>query len=237
MLALIDADIICYSVGFSTENLDEQEAKRYVDLFIQGVLTETEADSYECWLSDSRENNFRHKLSASYKANRKQDKPKHYNLIKEHLLVAHNGRIAHELEADDMLALRYKENPLNSIICTLDKDLDQVEGWHYRWAIYRDGEVLKPSIKYYVDGESAMKFFWKQMLIGDTADNIKGIDNIGKVKADKIINPLETDEECREVVSEIYLVHSTLRDYHINYELLKIPKEDYENHSSQEEAN
>ena len=228
MLALIDSDILCYSIGFSTEGKEEDDVRRYVDLFIRGILDETEADAYECWLSDSRENNFRHQLAESYKANRTQPKPTNYNLIKEYLIVAHNARIAHGMEADDMLAIRHRENPSNSVICTLDKDLDQVEGKHYRWPLYRDGVIWKPSKLYEVDGESAMKFFWKQMLIGDVADNIKGIKGIGHKRADSIINPLSTEDECREAVSELYLEHSTLKDFEINYKLLKIPKEDYE---------
>ena len=235
MIALIDSDIICYSVGFATEGKDEQEVKDYVDLFIHSVLQETDSDSYECWLSDSRENNFRHQLVESYKANRTQPKPTNYKIIKEYILDAHNGLIAHELEADDMLAIRHKEMPLDSVICTLDKDLDQVEGKHYRWALYRkrlneetgleEPYVFKPSMLYEVDGESAIKFFWKQMLIGDVSDNIKGINKIGTKTADKIINPLETEAECRETVYKLYEKDGRLNDFETNYLLLKIPKE------------
>ena len=231
MIALIDSDILCYSIGFSTEGKDEQEAKNYVDLFIQSILNDTEADTYECWLTDSRENNFRHKLCESYKANRKADKPTHYEVIKEHLVVAHNARIAFGMEADDMLAIRYTEltkdvapwDKAKAVICSLDKDLDQIHGHHYKWAMYRNGEVWKPSLFYYVDGESAMKFFWKQMLMGDTADNIKGIPKIGDKKADKLLLNCQTSDECEEVVKNQYeITYGDLQQYEINYKLLYI---------------
>lgn len=217
------SDILCYSIGFSTEGKEEQEARNYVDLFIQSILNDTQADRYECWLTDSRENNFRHKLSPSYKGNRKADKPTNFEAIKEHLVVAHNARIAFGMEADDMLAIRHRENPSDSIICSLDKDLDQIEGRHYKWAMWRNGEVWKPSLIYEVDGESAMKFFWKQMLMGDAADNIKGIPKIGDKTADKLLLNCQTSDECEEVVKNQYeITYGGLSEYDINYKLLYI---------------
>lgn len=231
MIALIDSDILCHSIGFSTEGKEEQIARDYTDLFIQSILNETNATEYECWLSDSRENNFRHKLSKTYKANRTADKPTHYEVVKEHLVTHHKARIAFGMEADDMLAIRYNElngnlppwEEVKAIICTLDKDLDQIEGHHYRWAMWRNGEVWKPSRIYTVQYEEALVFFWKQMLMGDTADNIKGIPKIGPKTADKLLSKWTEVSDFERVVKEQYEKQfGGLEQYEINYKLLYI---------------
>src|SRR5574343_1568457 len=85
--------------------------------------------------------------------------------------------------------------PEDTIIVTLDKDLDMIPGLHYNW--------VKNTI-YDVNEDEALRFFYKQLLIGDTSDNIVGIRGIGPVKAKTLIDHLETEEEMLDVVSSLY---------------------------------
>jgi 5'-3' exonuclease len=49
-----------------------------------------------------------------------------------------------------------------------------------------------------------MKFFYTQLLTGDTADNIKGVKGIGPKKADKILDGLVAEADLYKAVEEHY---------------------------------
>jgi hypothetical protein len=38
-----------------------------------------------------------------------------------------------EIEADDVLGIMSTMEPGKWVICTIDKDLKQIEGWQYNW--------------------------------------------------------------------------------------------------------
>ncbi len=79
-------------------------------------------------------------------------------------------------------------------IIGVDKDLLQIEGWHFNF--------LNNTFEY-VDEVEAAKFVYWQMLVGDQTDSIGGIKGIGKVKADKLLNNLTVVETTR-VVQQMY---------------------------------
>jgi len=135
VLALIDADIITHRIGFTTEG-DSQEIARFrCDDLIDSILVDTGADQYQLWLSDSKESNFRYQIDPSYKANRTQPKPRHYDFLKEHLIVNWGAKIAFGMEADDALGIKqdkeyphYGDKTVYTIICSIDKDLLTIPG-------------------------------------------------------------------------------------------------------------
>ena len=52
--------------------------------------------------------------------------------------------------------------------------------------------------------EDGNKFFYTQILTGDSADNIKGIRRVGPVKAGKILEGLTTEQELYEACVKAY---------------------------------
>jgi len=69
----------------------------------------------------------------------------------------------------------------DTIICSRDKDLRQVFGYHYGWENWK-----QPSFgPTYISWEEGRMNFYLQLLIGDSADNIPGLPNIGKKKAER----------------------------------------------------
>ena len=83
-------------------------------------------------------------------------------------------------EADDALSIA--ACTLGHGIATIDKDLDGCPGWHYNWA--------KENI-YYVTEVEANRFFYTQMLTGDSTDNIPGLfKRTGKKAMAKVKAPL-----------------------------------------------
>jgi len=192
MLALIDGDICAYRVGWTTENDDFPIARWRVDEMLDGILLDTGATEFTVFLSDSAENNFRYKIYPEYKANRTTlPRPKHLEGIKEHLVLRWNARLALGQEADDALGIAQTQHywafghPAQSVICSIDKDLMQILGNHYNF-VRKEHTFVTP--------EEALRYFYRQILTGDTADNIKGAKGIGPVKADRILGPLKSEE-------------------------------------------
>lgn len=81
------------------------------------------------------------------------------------------------------------------VICSVDKDLLQIPGKHYNFVKKEFCEISE------IEG---LRNFYKQMLIGDPADNIFGVKGIGKVKAANLIDCLETEQ---------YMIDLTLTKY------------------------
>ena len=206
MKALIDADVIVYRVGFTTEEEDEVIAKVRCDEMMTTILTLTEADDYHCYLSDGKEGNYRYKIYPAYKANRTQPRPRHYQFLKEYILQNYKSSIAIGQEADDALGIEQcvlygggtydEDSPPPSIICSIDKDLLQIPGMHFNF--------VKGEFKYVSEWEG-IKHFWNQVLQGDRADNIPGIPGIGPVKAGRILSDAETEEDLLLATREKYI--------------------------------
>lgn len=190
--ALIDADIVAYRCAASNDVEDGEEiAILRTDKLMQDILYVTESQQYKAFLTGS--NNFRKTINPEYKSNRK-DKPlpKWLNSCREYLVTEWGAEVTDGYEADDALGMAQNKD---TIICSIDKDLKQIEGHHYDFVKQSFDKVL------YLDG---IRHFYKQLLIGDSSDNIFGVPGIGKVKAEKIIGPLNSEQEMFETVYELY---------------------------------
>lgn len=161
---------------------------------------------------------FRYAIAKSrpYKGTRHNPKPFHfYNIIA--WLRAHYTCIISDdgYEADDMMCMyQFGSDPGSTIICSRDKDLRICPGWHFSWECgkqraigpYCTDEIGSLSIK--PDGSTVgygMKFFFYQMLVGDTADNIPGLPKVGDAGAVKLLGPLTTVREMYEAVKALYI--------------------------------
>ena len=191
MIALLDGDIFCYRVGFSTEEEEEAIAKWRVDEMIQECLTAVSATEYKIFISGS--NNFRYDINPTYKANRShKPKPKHLPALRDHLVSKWKAEVANGMEADDYLAIDQTED---SIICTIDKDLLQVPGKHYNF--------VKKEFRTIEDFEGLVQFY-TQFLVGDKADNIIGIDRMGPIKSEAYLKGCTTELELFDKVKQMY---------------------------------
>lgn len=195
MLALIDGDIVSYRCAASAEKDEEWVAIARAVECIDNIALSTGATELEVWLSDSRENTFRWQMYPEYKANRTQPPPTHLAALKSFLRDKYNAKIATGEEADDALGYRQIESDGKSIICSIDKDLLQIPGLHFNFVKMEFQEV---------DYTGGVRHFYKQLLIGDTADNIKGIYGIGKVKAANLLDHVYDELEMFDIVHNIY---------------------------------
>jgi DNA polymerase-1 len=214
MIALIDADILAYSIPFSLQRDGElipgamQDFPVKINRFVQEIQEATEADELVFCLTGA--GNFREQLATiqPYKGGRKP-RPLLYQHVRNYLSREYEYVwISDGHEADDEMAIQSTSNQWASqdekIICSIDKDLDTVPGWHYRWPIMRLGKTVSPGGVYYLTEQEAALNFWTQMLTGDTIDNILGIPGVGPKKAAQLLEDCRSEEAMAEVVCKHY---------------------------------
>lgn len=170
---------------------------------IQSIQVDTQATDIRIFISGK--NNFREKIAtiAPYKGNRdKTHKPKYYDQIKSYLISRYGAMIVDDQEADDALGIeqtRLKKLDIPSVICSKDKDLLQIPGKHYHISKRTFADVSE---------EEGTRFFFTQLLTGDSVDNIKGCPGVGSVKAKEILDGKYTPKEmfyaCLEAYSKKY---------------------------------
>ncbi len=197
MLALIDGDILIYRVGFTTEDVPIAIACSRMDESIKNIVEATECDNFSVFLTATGHKCFRFGIFPEYKANRKQPKPYWYHELRAHLVADYGASVSEELEADDALGIAQN---YNTVLCHIDKDLDQIPGKHY--------DFVK-KVHYDVDVQRGLRFFFYQLLMGDSTDNIKGIPGVGPKTAEKLLKGLKSERDlldaCRAAYKEAKL--------------------------------
>lgn len=213
MNCLIDADIVAYRCAAASENENEDIAVYRTHDLMRRILHDTSATEYEAFLSG--QNNFRKEVDPLYKANRTQPRPRHYELCREALVTEWKARVADGVEADDEIGLAataYFTQAQPFLVASIDKDLKQLPGKHYNF-VTQEFAFITPL--------DASKTFYTQLLVGDRADNVLGVQGIGKVKAARLIDPLHEEIDMFTCVRALY--HDDTRFYR-NSQLLWILK-------------
>lgn len=217
-VALIDGDIVAWRGSASCEptktKLEREsldDAILRTDQLMYRILSDTQAEKHRVYLSSSE--NFRKSIYPDYKANRrKQPRPEWLDACREFLVREWGAEICTGIEADDGIGIAADEN---SIVCSIDKDLKQISGEHYNF-VTSEFEV--------VDSSEAAYNLWASLLVGDSSDNVPGIDGIGKAKARGILGG-RSPEEMQSIVRDIY---GDGRRFILNYRLLKIIRSEQE---------
>lgn len=212
--ALIDADSLCYAVGFSSNDVDEALAVSRLESTMVELCMELECDDYKGFLTGK--GNFRVDLAKTvpYKGTRPSEKPVHLQALRNHLVESWGFVIVDGIEADDAVGIEaYKVSEDESIMVHIDKDLNQFRGWHYN---YRKRE------KYYVSEFEGWYNFYLQILTGDRIDNIEGLKGIGPAKGAKILKDCETIEQLYQAV--LYAYEGDTERVHENAHLLYLQR-------------
>lgn len=187
-IALVDADFLVYRIAFSTEDEPVGIAKARLTEWLEDfIYVNLKADEYKAWITGK--SNYRYDIAKTvpYKGNRKDvQRPKHYEALREHLVKRHDAIVTVGEEADDAVAIESTKMLDNCWIVHVDKDLDQLQGWHYN--------PVKDD-RYHVDEFNAYKAFVLQLLTGDRIDNIPCLAGIGPKKAAKALSEAKTKEE------------------------------------------
>ncbi len=234
---LIDADVLRYEVGSVGEGDDGvPRSFDYVAEVLDGRIREicaavkaTEAPT----LYLTGKGNFREEVAVTkpYKGNRKGEKPYHFKHLTDYMFNQYDTIMVEGMEADDAMCIEqgkhlayrsdsgenymYWEEECKTVICTRDKDLRMMPGWHYGWECGAQREfplTFVDDIGYLELDESKKTpklkgvgeiFFWAQMLTGDGVDNIPGCPGIGPKKAYLALAGA-TPDEWRPIVEDLY---------------------------------
>jgi hypothetical protein len=139
----------------------------------------------------SGKTNFRDDIATikPYKGNRPDHKPASFDAITTWFMD--NGAIVTDgIEADDLMAIFAGQGD-NVVICTVDKDLLQVPGWHYNFV---NDELT------HVTEDEGWYNLCVQIIAGDSTDNIQGIPKMGIKKAKKALEGCDTQNQMFSTV-------------------------------------
>jgi 5'-3' exonuclease len=197
MLSLIDSDSICYAAAHLAEHhkelldpssgsteaytvdLGPQAAEAKLDSMIESLLIDLNTEEYILFCTGPT--NFRYAIFPEYKSARsKAPKPKYLQICKDRLRNHWKAVESVNCEADDLIGIEAMRDPNREVcIVSIDKDLNTIPGLHIN---------PKTKARYYVSPRDALRFFYFQLLAGDSADGIKGAAGIGHVKANRILD-------------------------------------------------
>lgn len=197
MIALIDADVVAYRIAFGCQDEPEKIAIAKVSEFLEElVFTYTDVDDCEGYLTGKQNYRFDIAKTAPYKGTRVSEKPKHLGIIRQYMIDAWAFSVQEYQEADDAIGIRaYSLGEEDYVICSIDKDLDNIRGKHYNFV---------KNEHYTITEEVAIKNFYRQVLTGDRVDNVPGLAGIGPKKADKILKDCVTEAELFNAVLAAY---------------------------------
>lgn len=165
--------------------------------------------------------NFREELATikPYKGNRDTAyKPHHYQAIRDYLCERWDARVIEGHEADDeasILAWMDYNNDRECVVCTIDKDLDQIPVPHYDYA---------KKVYYEISRDAGNWVFYKQTLSGDSTDNIQGMYRVGEKAAEKMLLAWQEDwieaaePDTKDSDWETYWWERTVKAYEQNME-------------------
>lgn len=248
--ALIDADVVAYTVGFASQDTEwevtsdgetlyrsakkedcltfiESEGRNYditpviipdelrnalhtCKMMMKRIKEGAGCTTYRPYLTGK--GNFRERIATlqKYKGNRIAEKPYHFEDIRRYILEHHRGVLVDGMEADDAISIvhtRAMREGRRTVICSVDKDFDQIVGPHYYFK--KDQEEY-----YEVSNSEANRAFWKQVLTGDRVDNIQGVPGLGNKKAAKVLDAVEPKDYEATVLKAYRDKFGEIHQYH-----------------------
>ena len=181
--------------------MGSSDTEKKIDDLIWFILDKTTVfpelhEDYVVYLTGK--GNFRNEIAKShvYKGNRKSvQKPRHLQHARDYMHGKYEAIISQGEEADDLIAIEATRLGHDACVASIDKDMLQIPCWHFN--------IVKGTYER-VTPDGGMKFFYTQILTGDTADNIKGLFRVGPKKAEKILDGAVSEEELWDRVVKAY---------------------------------
>ena len=214
MKLIFDADSLIYASCFKRkeDRLDKEDlfetdvdvAFKKFNTTLQGYLDflKEQVVINEMVFCNGSRNNFRNQITSTYKANRTAKRPDILGALHNLVKFNYDSVWGDGVETDDVVATLWAEEVKNNgvdsvIIMSIDKDYKQFPCWFYDYN-YKKRELIK------ISESEALNNFYSQMIVGDSADNIKVCKGYGKAYALKLFKSSK---------SEFSLISQTYRLY------------------------
>lgn len=192
-IGLIDADCVAYWAAAGCDEMTVDAAKRRCDDRMNSIIDQLQTREIRSYLTGK--NNFRNEVAQfqQYKGNRYdangnrlKAQPKWLAAVRTYLQTDYDAILCEGQEADDALGIAQMKvrasETYHSIISSIDKDLRIIPGLHHDMNSGFIEEIdelgyLTTDKKGKVRG-GGQKFFYAQLLMGDSADWIKGLPKV-----------------------------------------------------------
>ena len=198
---LIDGDVFVFRCAYNAQEqvdwgnglisswVDTFKAQRMIKHALNTLKEKLNADDMIIALSSPI--SFRKTLAPTYKENRLFREPLlAYKTLREFIKKSYASQELSGLEGDDVLGiLATSPEQKDTIIISLDKDLQQIPGKHYN--IDKPDQGITE-----VTTHQATLFFYTQVLTGDTTDGYAGCPGVGPKSAAKILQDVNTHFEA-----------------------------------------
>ena len=185
-------------VVIETVEDSEQIAKYNLDIQLSKLEATYPGHDLLLYITDTT-CNWRRTIYPDYKGNRVETKPSHLQFLYKY--VKKLGAIEVPCEEADYLiacaAKSLKSTPTQYVVCHIDHDLNMITGEHYNYVT---------GSKYRVTTEQANREYINIMLAGDTGDNIKGLNKVGKVKAKQFADEHANTDDLEDKIAFLYLL-------------------------------
>ena len=221
-IIICDADSILFATAFAMKDEPLSSAITKVDDFLTSIANSCSAESILVCLTEGKSWRRHHARTKEYKGNRKDRVlPPYLNDLRAHMKDKWKAFYVSHWEADDLIFMArtvYKQRypDYKIFLATNDKDCRQYPG---------NFIDFKKMIFFTITPDEAQKSLWTQMIVGDSTDNIAGIQGIGKVGAEKILQDVAVPD-YPAVVLKSYIAKYGERDgverFYESYKLLKL---------------
>jgi DNA polymerase-1 len=203
---LVDGDLLCYKHaagsattidwgdGVTSKGGSVEVAYRMVLGAVTRVQEQVGCRKFVWCFSDTE--NFRKAILPSYKQNRTGEKPVALSGLVQKIKDQFGDRVYVRpgLEADDVLGILATNPKLlkghRKVVYSGDKDMQQLPAEVF------NGKTLRK-----ITPEQADRFFFEQVLIGDSTDNYAGCPGIGPVKAAKLLEGVQDGRYWEAIVA------------------------------------
>lgn len=226
----IDGDFLAYMVSYD-DSKPVLEMQHNCSVKIESIRLMAGAEKVQVHLTpkdSTKGNRGAIAIQKEYQGNRKgKAKPRFLHMIRDYMATEHDAIMAREYEADDSMAMavhqaRLAGTPELAVIATKDKDLKMIPGLQLDWDTGELNDTKDDfgfiEIKETKSGTKKVtgrgyKFFFAQLLMGDTADNIQGIPKVvvdGKLKACgpvltyNLLKDTTSVKECFDLVVDLF---------------------------------
>ena len=192
-IGLIDADCVAYWAAAGCDDFTQDAAFKRCRDRMESIIDQLQAEVTRNYLTGPK--NFRNKVATyqQYKGNRYdangnriKPQPKWLKAVRQYLIDNYDAILCEGQEADDALAIAQVKcnasKDWHSIISSIDKDLRIIPGLHHDM---NSGYIEEVSELGYLSIDSkkkvrgaGLKFFYAQLLMGDSADWIPGLPKV-----------------------------------------------------------